>query len=899
MRKCHRIAKIGKKCRIFANHMFFMGKSCIKSVLLCVVGLLFAIIVPAQDLPVLPADKAIKTGSLPNGTKYYLVSNPTIKGVADFALIQKTGIGNLTDSSANMAMSVARDALAELPRCGGSSVQEFFTSHGVNPGQDGFVRVTDNATEFHFKDVLLSKPEVLDSALLVILDMVDRVSTTDDVFVRNWYAPSDQAVIVSGDINPDSVAEKLKLMSYMTPYVKSADRIAYVWNERDSAQYVKLPVEKEGLSSITATWYSSRIPKEDMNTVQPIIYEMFMTQIGMVAEEYLQRNLRLNDIPFADISSGCRTSVQTSGDEAFSVSMYVSDEDFSDAVRVFSGVMGGIDAGSTDVRDLKKVQRVFLDSANDMAEKPFSTNAEYVDQCMTAFLYNGSLSTLQTKVDFLTGRVLADSTELRLFNNISSALLDPERNLTITYSSPMSQDSLRTIFSSSWSSNEDVVFTGTGNTVADIPFYAFDDVKVRIRSEKTDHMSKGKEWLFSNGFKVIYKQLLGLDRIHYNLALNGGFGAVEGLERGEGGYVSDYFFLSRIYGMPADEYLSLLASEGMSVDVYVGLNNMMVSGGADEDKTDLMLKALVSIMNGRVLDEEAVKYHEAGERIRNLMRMGTTAEMKVKINDIMCPDYDFVSHKMLDSIPEGLSYKAERFFRSQSAKTNDGVLIIVGDLDENLLKKQLTEYVGGFIVTDRAFKRPLVRYQPTSGWSTYTVQGDRNSVDIAMSVPIALTADNFMAAEIAAMVLKKNLSDAVIDTGMYLELSHECKIYPSERIEFHIALKEASPEGFASDVEHSGPIEALAVVRSVLSGMSGTEVTAEDVETFKNQFMSRMNHEMKEPFYWLNVISRRHLAGKDFTTGHESRIKAVNVDKVKAVLSTLKDGSRVEYIVSR
>ena len=71
------------------------------------------------------------------------------------------------------------------------------------------------------------------------------------------------------------------------------------------------------------------------------------------------------------------------------------------------------------------------------------------------------------------------------------------------------------------------------------------------------------------------------------------------------------------------------------------------------------------------------------------------------------------------------------------------------------------------------------------------------------------------------------------------------------------------------------------------------------VDEFKAQLKDGLDLEMKVPFYWLNVISRRHLAGKDFTTGHEARIKSVNVEKVKAILSAMNDGTRVEYIVTR
>lgn len=60
----------------------------IKSIL-CFALLGFSIMMPAQNLPVLQKDGAVTTGSLANGISYYLVTNPSMKGVADFALVRK------------------------------------------------------------------------------------------------------------------------------------------------------------------------------------------------------------------------------------------------------------------------------------------------------------------------------------------------------------------------------------------------------------------------------------------------------------------------------------------------------------------------------------------------------------------------------------------------------------------------------------------------------------------------------------------------------------------------------------------------------------------------------------------------------------------------------------------
>lgn len=879
--------------------MYFMIKSCNKRVLLLVLWLLSPIIMPAQDLPVLSPDKAVKTGVLPNGTTYYIVSNPTIKGVADFALVQKTGTDNISDTSSYRALSVARDALTGLPHCGGSSVQEFFTSHGVTPGRDGFVKVTDNTTEFRFSDVLLSSPEVLDSALLVILDIVDRISAGSDPFLNKWYTPSDQAVFIAGDIDAASVAEKLKMISYMTPSFPSSSRKEYVWEERDTSLYVSTPAIHDGVSSFTAVWSSSRTPMEYMNTVQPAIYELFLAELGMMAEEYIADELRLRNIPVADISCRHRTSLQSSGDEAFSVSVSVAEKDFPSAVEAIAQVMGRIDSGNVSVRDLIRMKRICMDQAREMAFASKTGNSDYIDRCVAAFVYNGSLATLQTISDFLAGRVLADSTELRLFNSISAALLDPEKNLEVSFSHQMPADSVRSILRRSWNISADTDVEISADTAGDDPYFVYAGPKVKIKSEKTDHMSKGLEWTFSNGFKVVYRRMSAGGRLHYTLALNGGFGSIGNLEKGEGGYVSDYYMLGKISGRPADDFVADLALKGMSLNVYAGLNATMISGSAEKDDVDFMMTALLTSVNCWEIDEDAARYYESCEPLRHAMRKGSASEMVAKVNDIMCPDYKYVSYKMLDKLSPDLAGKAEAFYKGIFDRTNDGVLIILGDVDPDILKKKIISYAAGFRVTDRAFRRPLVRYQPASGWSTYTVEGDKNSVDIALSVPMTLTADNFMAAEVAALVLKKMLSEALIDSGMYMDLSHECRIYPNERINFHISLNEISSDGLASDVVHSGPIDALAVVRSVLSGVGGIEVRNEDVEAFKTRIKAGMDLEMKVPFYWLNVISRRHIAGKDFTTNHDARIKSVNVEKVKAILSRLNEGTRVEYIVSR
>ena len=871
-----------------------------KHILLFLTLLLSSAILRAQEFPVLAPDTAVKTGILSNGTTYYIVSNNSIKGFADFALVQTVGKSNIPDTACFKAIEIAKSALASSPRCLAPTVQDFFISHGVTPGKTGFVEVSDNATRFHFRDVLLSEKAVLDSALLVLLDVVDRVSTTSDDFIRNWYAPSDNAIIVSGDINASDVEYKLQMMSMMTPAVNSNARVEYRWCPSDTAQYVLVSGNRNGLAEISATWRSSRPSLQNMNTVQPVIYEMFLTQLGKLAKEGIREELFSRNIPVADVSADYIVGDQSGSDETFTVSVAVAQEHFEVAVAVLSSVMAGIDAGYTAKEDLARVKRICIDAGMDLCNEPIRNNSDYVDRCVAAFLYNSSLAPLKSKLGFLASRLVDPAMDLKLFNAISAALLDSEKNLTVSWSADAETDVVRTIFNSGWKSPA-LLPSRTQKTVNDIPAYVSPDekTKLKIKSTKADHMSGGVVWTFSNGFTVIYKAMETGGRLYYNFALNEGFSSIRDLNKGEGGYISEQLFMGNIGGMSSQEFLGSLNAEGVSMEVNVGITSMMLKGSVPEDNLGLLLNALLAVMYDRTPDKEAFEYYAKCEALALMNRAGTPDDRLAAIDSIICKDYKYSAFKSLGTLVPDIQDKADTYFASQAQKTNDGVLVLIGNMNETELKKVLLKYVDAFKTTERAFGRPSVRYQPMSGCSMYTNEGDENVVEIAMSAPLALTADNFMAAEIASMVLENHLSEALVNNGLCLSVRHDCRIYPQERLSMRVTLTDASPDGFAPGVKQMVPLEAVNLVRSVLSGTDKMEISAEELSLLKKQLKGAIALEMNTPKYWMNVITRRYLSGKDFTTNYAAKIDAVSVDKVRNILVALNKGSKVEYIVSK
>ena len=55
----------------------------------------------------------------------------------------------------------------------------------------------------------------------------------------------------------------------------------------------------------------------------------------------------------------------------------------------------------------------------------------------------------------------------------------------------------------------------------------------------------------------------------------------------------------------------------------------------------------------------------------------------------------------------------------------------------------------------------------------------------------------------------------------------------------------------------------------------------------------------QSPEYWVNAILLRYLEGKDFTIGYDNKIDEVSAEDVRALLKSLDEAGKVEYIIRR
>ena len=863
-----------------------------KRAFLIVLSLLFILSSHAQSIKVLPSDSAVKSAVMPNGLKCYIVKNPYLKGTADFALVQNTGIKSHEGICSDRLIELSRDGLAGQSRLLSESVQKHFVSLGAVADRDGFVNVTDDATTYHFMNVNLSaRPAALDSSLLALMGIVEKVAFCEDTVMRKWYAPSDHAVIVAGDVDPAAVIEKLKMLSYLVPASSSLPRRGYVWKE-DGLKTLAEESQNACVSEFSATWKLPRTKRELMNSVQPLGIEKYMQSAGNVARERIAKMLKAQKVPFASLRCNYSLPENYLDDELFTISVKSDPSHIHTAAQTVAAVMSSLSSGKIEYVELKDAILEYYDAK--LLQERALTNNIYVRKCASAFLYNESLASDAQKNNYLITRDLPEDKELAIFKAFCAANFKPDVNLTlkcITSDGRVTSDDLRGIFTDSWLKTAD--FTYDWGT----PSLSTSAGKIKVKTSAKEYLTGGTIQTMENGFRVIVKHTDAKDVINWALLSSCGYGNVDDIEPGEASYFSDYFDICRIGGVSADVFRDAVRRRGMTLDVKVGHSATRLSGRIPDDGIEYLLRALLTLMNDAKPDYEAFEYVKECESLRLASLDGSLEERITLIDSVLCPSYKYTICK--GGYSRNFVSKAQTLFEQMSGRMDTGVLVLMGDVDEKLLKTMLSMYAGAFKTLGRRPSRPIVNYQPISGTVNLLRAGDENSVDLVLSAPTSLTAENYYASEIMAMCLKQALSEIVTGNGMHVRLKHECTHYPHERVSIMLSLREASVEGFATGTSHYKPEEALARVRGLLKDMADLDITDAELASYKALLKQKIKRETAYPSFWYETLAFRYVEGKDYHSSYESKIDAITKDKVKAMLELLSKGSRIEYVIER
>jgi hypothetical protein len=808
--------------------------------------LIFSRTVPAQTLPSLPVDGKIQKGTLRCGVAYYMVKNDEVKGFADIAVVRR-------------GEAPSRTAVEGLET-------KYLSRNGIGPRPGGYFLDNDGSTVLHLDRVPVYDANVLDSTLLVTFSQVAA-------------SRAPEAVIVSGDIDPTEVKKKMDIFSMMVPqhFVENSHGPDYVWEPSvmPSIVFKKRPMGDRGV--VRVAYASPRTPQEQMNTAQALVMGILSREFRTITVRRIERNLRDAGIPYGRLDFHYLNSTETGGDEEYAVEVQTDRDHLEAAMKIVSGTLAGLDGFGIPEEEFIDAKQVMMAEMLPRGSTPL-TNRQYVDRCVSHFLYGANLAPYSEETRLFARKSLPDSTETRLFNQFATSLLSQLSNLTLEYRANLDsldednalfQYNLAYLYGSTFKEAKDYSWQrDTSGLEVECP-------RIRIKETKPEPVSGGVLWTFSNGMRVVYKQVPGRQTFHYSLLLGGGLSGVSGLTEGEGGYFGDMLSLYDAGGLSASDFRDHLAVNGIRMDTQVALTYTSIYGEAPTSRLPTLLKALLALANGRTVNR--------GE-FDICLRNSKWAQEPVdnRLYAMLYPGFSYSPKKYVSGLDSGTQAKAAQLYESLFSRMNDGMLIIVGDVDEATARRVLLRYLGGFRTQRSAAPRKSVRYQPRAGTITQRETGGKKGVYVRLDTEYPLSGVNYATAEVAIEVLRRNLVQALEGTGMSAEITTGFHTYPQERLWMFLSC-----EGGTN----------LDAVRAGIKKAATSTVAAKDLNAFKAMALAGMNQELTEPETVVTALVARYGIGKDLVTHYKESVNEVSAARVKEMLSALAAGSTAEIVI--
>ncbi len=827
----------------------------------------------AQSLPSLSKAPEISTGTLPNGISYYLVNNTASPGFADFALVQP-----LREDREG-----PRRDLASLPHFGSRKPYEFLADNGVGYGARGFIQHPRGASVFRFPDVPVALPGVTDSTLLMLFDIAR----------SSEYG---QAMVVSGNIDVSAIEERIRILSMtVSQRVGTDEAWAYGWSPQDEAV---ITVNTAPVGQIQLMYRSPRTERELMNTIQPLMSKMLAAELDIVLQKRLRAAFDDAGLALADYRFRYVGSDQTAGDELFVIIVYTDPSQMEAATATLAGVLSSLDADGATTEEVSFARSVISStSARDDANYLMS-NEEYLDKCISSYLYGSNLASRASQGAMFTGRRLDIDRETELLNRYISATVSPKRNLHMHFRAPVAPDrqKLADSFSKGWKDGS--------TALSDIPLQ--EDTlrletphkKVRLKNSSTDAFSGGKLWTFSNGFKVVYKKTSTKGVFQYGFMVKGGWAEIQGISGKESAFVEDVLKLERVSGMSGEHFRDLLAMNGISIDPQISLSDVRFAGSAPSSALPLLLKAMLSVANAAEADIPAYRRYAAEKAIRMQRDKFSESGTRAVLDSTMCPDYKYACGSLPDVPGEDFPLRLHDYLQQKGSTMRNGLIVLMGDLPEDATLKLLTHSLGDFRTNQQRIVRPREFYSLRDCWSTAYEKGSwrESGVNVSLSTPWTFGAEGNISMLLACTVLQNELVRELDAIGMRCSVNGVADLLPAEKLTIYVSCKPCQLSGLPADVVPASPFKALESVRAVINRLAVDGVDQATLARSKTMLTNSLAAQSLDPAKLRDAVLWRNSLGRDLTGGYKERIKTVSASEMHRLFRDLSE-CQCEYVV--
>ena len=728
-----------------------------KKVLFGIALLCAAMMVWAQEAPEkLPMDGEVRYGRLENGLTYYIRHNEQPKQRCEFHIAQAVGAILEEDHQNGLAHFLEHMAFNGTQHFPGKGIINYFESIGVNFGGNINAYTSIDETVYRLSDVPTYREGIVDSALLVMHDwscgllLLDeeidaergvileewRTGRTakrriwkelnakmypgtqyakrdvigDTAVINNfayqalrdyyhkWYGPDNQAIIVVGDINVDTIEAKIKALWADVPRrANYGERPIYTVNHNDKPLVAIVTDPEAQTSRIVMEYKFDQLPEPLQGTAHEYMLNLVR---GLVCSMLNNRFNDLSQDPNASFAgAGCYYGATVKKMDAFEAIMVPKEGHETDA---FNDLVYQLEKMHRYGFTNAELERVKSEKMTEMEkyfnERKTRKNITLARECIRHFEEGESMPGAEWEWDFVQATLPLVS--LDAVNKIAQSLIHP--NPTVAISGPEKEGvhipSEATILAA-LAGQEALAIEAPQEEKIDAELVKKAPRKGAIKKKGYNEGFGFTEWTLSNGIKVVIKPTeFKADEILMQAFSKGGMTQVKTEDLPSAMLATTIIGMSGISTFTKPQLEKVLAGKSVSVSPEIAENIERISGASSVKDLETMLQLTYLYFTAPRRDEQA---YQTTMNVLRTQLANREKNPKTVFSDsiqMMATNHSeraqIVNVEMLERVSLD---KALAVYKARFANPGDFTFVFVGNIDPNDPKVQenICQWLGG------------------------------------------------------------------------------------------------------------------------------------------------------------------------------------------------------------
>ena len=925
--------------------------------LLLNIMLLCAAMMSAQEAPEkLPMDPEVRYGRLDNGLTYYIRHNEQPKQRAEFHIAQAVGAILEEDNQNGLAHFLEHMAFNGTQHFPGKGIINYFESIGVNFGGNINAYTSIDETVYRLSDVPTYRAGIVDSALLVMHDwscgllLLDeeidaergvileewRTGRTaqrrmwkemralmypgtqyakrdvigDTAVINNfeyqalrdyyhkWYGPDNQAIIVVGDINVDTIEAKIKALWADVPRrANYGERPVYTVNHNDKPLVAVVTDPEAQGTRITLEYKFDQLPEALQQTAKE--YTLNMVR-GLACDMFNNRMSDLSHDPNASFSgAGCYYGEVAKKMDAFMAVIIPKEgretEAYNDLVYQLEK-MHRYGFTNAELERVKNDKMTAMESYYN--ERNTRKNITLARECIRHFENGETMPGAEWEYEMT--QAFLPLIPLEKVNQLAQSLT--HANPTIAISAPAKEGvhiPTAEALVAAIAGQSELAIEAPQEEKIDTELVKKAPHKGKIKSTKQNEELGYTEWTLNNGIKVVIKPTtFKADEILMQGFSKGGMTQVKTEDLPSAKLATSIVGMSGIGTFTMPQLEKALAGKTVSVSPEIAEHMERINGASSVKDLETMLQLTYLYFTAPRRDEEA--YQTTMNLLHNQL-VNRDKNPKTIFSDsvqMMASNHSdrtaIVDLKLLEKVSLD---KALEIYKARFANPGDFTFIFVGNIDPTDAKVQelICQWLGG-LKTKKAREEVIdhhVRVAPGMQKNYFTRKMETTTASnriqyTSYDMPYSLANDLNM--EMIGRILSTRYLESIRERegGSYGVATYgNMSILPVPRASLIMQ--------FDTDPKKQGRL--MEIIHEEIQTIIQDGPLATDLQKEKESMLKDYQEDLENNKYWRSSLYLYYMYGINNIRDYKPAVEAITAQTVQQTLKQLVSAGNVFEVV--